>query len=52
MNSAGTARLPLGERLRLWAVESVEELALSAIPRGTLRRRLLDWVDREFERIE
>jgi hypothetical protein len=43
--------LPLTERLKLRKVEAVEEFALAVIPRGTLRRRLLDWVDREFERI-
>jgi hypothetical protein len=52
MNSAGTASLSLGKRLKLRVVEAVEEFALSAIPHGTLRRRLLDWVEQEFERIE
>jgi hypothetical protein len=50
-NSEGAPRLSIGERLRLRTVEAVEEFALSAIPHGTLRRRLLDWVEREIERI-
>jgi len=37
--------------LRLRVVEAVEDFALSAIPRGALRRQLLLRVDREFQRI-
>ena len=51
MSTPGTARLSLTERLKLRAVEGVEEFALALIPHRTLRKRLLDWVDREFERI-
>ena len=51
MNSLGTARLPLSERLKLREVAAVEEFELAVTPRGTVRTRLLDWVEREFERI-
>jgi hypothetical protein len=51
MSTPGTAQLPLSERLKLRAVEAVEEFGLAVIPRGALRRRLLGWVDREFQRI-
>lgn len=50
MSTPGT-ELPVTERVKLRAVEGVEELALAVVPHGALRRRLLDWVDREFERI-
>jgi hypothetical protein len=51
MSTPGTAQLPLSERLKLRAVEAVDEFGLAVIPRGALRRRLLGWVDREFQRI-
>ena len=51
MNRAGTPLLRVGRRLRLRVVEAVEDFALSAIPRGTLRRQLLERVDRELQRI-
>ena len=51
MVNASTARLHVGERIRLRMLEAVEEFALSAVPRGPLRRQLLEQVDRGFARI-
>jgi len=51
MNCVNVRKLRLGQRFRLRVVVAIEDFALSAIPRGSLRRRLLDRVDREFQRI-
>jgi hypothetical protein len=44
------AELRLGERFRVRMLEVLEEFALSAVPRGPLRRQLLEWVDHQFAR--
>lgn len=48
MVNASAARLHLGERIRLRMLEAMEEFALAAVPRGPLRRHLLEQVDRGF----
>lgn len=51
MNPANVPMLRLGQRFKLRVVAAVEDFALSAIPRGALRRQLLVRVDRGFQRI-
>ena len=46
MNCADVPSLRLAQRLRLRLAEAVEDVALSAIPRGALRKQLLEQVDR------
>ncbi len=51
MNLAYVPRLRLGQRFKLRVVAAVENFALSAIPRGALRKLLLVRVDRGFQHI-
>jgi hypothetical protein len=41
----------LRERIIAWLLETLEWFALSVIPRGPLRKRLLGRVDRAFARM-
>ncbi len=52
MVPVATPELRLCERLQLRIWAAIEGFALSALPRGPLRRRLLARVDRGFERIQ
>ncbi len=52
MVPVATPDLRLCERLQLRIWTAIEGFALSALPRGPLRRRLLARVDRGFERIQ
>jgi len=51
MTTTGTPRLKIRARLWLSVWGGIEKLALSSLPRGSLRKRTLRWVDRGFERI-
>jgi hypothetical protein len=41
----------LGDRLIIWLLDVVERLAFSVLPRGRLRKRLLDRVDQALKQM-
>ena len=51
MGTRATPRLRFCVRLWLSVLGGIEKLALSLLPRGSLRKRTLRWVDRGLERI-
>lgn len=51
MSIRATPRLRFCARLWLSVLGEIEKLALSSLPRGSLRKRALRWIDRGLERI-
>ena len=51
MKRVDSMRLKLRQRLRLWSLEAAEAFALSVLPHGLRRRRVLDWVDCGYARV-
>lgn len=51
MPRAGVLRIRWSERLRAVMLDAMEGFALSVLPRGRLRKRVLARVDRGFARI-
>jgi len=51
MKCVDAMRVPLRRRLGFWILDAAEAFALSALPRGSWRRRVLHWVDRRYARM-